>query len=157
MAYPPQPYPPSPLPVYPIYSEPVPGPPQMVHQKRLGFLFTGLGIAGGMAIVAPFGSTRQNCAEKSGVYRSDCEVHQERFWIPVVGPLLATSAKSDPSGGDWLFAALWAAAQTTGLVFIAVGLIGHDVPVRRPLPPLTLNIIPTATPHSTGLTLRLTF
>ena len=84
-------------------------------------------------------------------------MHQERFWIPVVGPLLATSGKSDPSAGDWLFAALWAAAQTTGLVFIAVGLIGHDVPERRPLPPLTLNVIPTATPHSTGLALRLTF
>ena len=129
----------------------------MVHRERPGFLFTGLGIAGGMALIALFGSTRSNCGEKSGTYRSDCAADHDRFWIPVVGPLLATAGKSDPGADEWLFGVLWAAAQTTGLVFIAVGLIGHDVPVYRPLARLRLNVIPTATPHAAGFTLRLTF
>jgi hypothetical protein len=77
--------------------------------------------------------------------------------VPIAGPLLVVRTE-DPhrrSSADWAIAVSWSVADAAAVTLIAIGLVGHDVPVasaRRARP--SVMVVPTISRDLSALSLN---
>jgi len=125
---------------------PGPPPPRLVRRPRVGLIIGGLVIFAAAWVPAVLvsrgagGCDDQNCRDAIGA-----------FWIPVIGPLLATDGSS--FGTD--LAVLWSLVQAGGIAMFVVGLIGRQVPVEPAKS--SWRLTPTVSRGVTGLVFGVTF
>ena len=120
-----------------------------VHRPR----YVLIGVGGGTFSVS-YGLALLTGAVLAGAPDCGCKKEGELFVIPVAGPWLANA--SAPRGSRdvmWPFVA-WSAIQAAALTMLAIGLVGHDVPARRPTAGPTTTVLPTVTGHSAALSLN---
>jgi hypothetical protein len=145
-------------PIAPAFGEapqpapPLPPPsPPVTHELRYNFLVGGWVLFGATWVPAVIISARSS----SGCDTPGCRDGAGTLWVPVLGPFLAMSSNVQSSRKPLL--AVWSLAEAGGLVMIAVGLVGHDVPAVQQTPQPSWGLAPIASRDLTGLVLHATF
>jgi hypothetical protein len=100
--------------------------PPMVHRKRLG-----LAIGGGVTLAVSWSLAALISIELAGSSCTDSCADSENaayFWIPLAGPAIV-AGRSHTSQGRIVFGT-WSLIEVVGVTMFAIGLAGHDVPVK---------------------------
>jgi hypothetical protein len=82
-----------------------------------------------------------------------CHDRAAVLWIPVAGPTIADRRDPSREEAGHRTSLLWSAAQLAGVTMLAVGLYGHEVPVRRVAERPTLQLLPMLARGAGGMAL----